>query len=109
MIEERNEEELFKLLDFEILEKKKSETGVGCVRFKISQKPFRIYNDIDAKVDGSIRIIIKNGGQKTGEGIYVMREDLWGNPEVICDPINMISDPFNVEFAPNKLWAIEKI
>lgn len=112
LVQERNESELFNQLAFELLEKSKSDTGSAIVKFKINQKTFNIYEDVVAVTDGSIKVLLNSDGRKVGEGIYVMREDLSDNPKVICDPINnqiKITESFNVEFVPNKLWAIEKI
>lgn len=50
-------------------------------------------------------IATKSGGTVNRKKYYGYKQ----LPEVICDPVLSIPEPFSVEFAPNRLWAIEKM
>ena len=112
LVEMLDESELMKYLDISFIEQSLSETGAGRVRLSISYKmPLLIYEDAEAVVDGSIKVLLKDGEKTVGEGLLVFPFEGAGGvfrTEVVCEPKETIPESFTVSFMPNALWAIEK-
>lgn len=110
LVEEQSAEKLFQYLDIKVIEKKVSETGAGIVKVQVKYaKPLIIYDDVQAVVDGSIKVILKDKNKAVAEGVFVLPDSMRYsyNTDVICKGSSTIPEDFDVSFRPNKLWAIE--
>ena len=112
LVEMLDECELMKYLDISVKKQSLSETGAGRVCLSISyKKPLLIYEDAEAVVDGSIKVLLKDGEKTVGEGLLVFPFEGAGGvswTDVVCEPKETIPESFTVSFMPNVLWAIEK-
>lgn len=112
LVEERPGEELMSYLSFRVLNKRISETGVARIKVGVKQaRQLLIYGEEKARVDGSIKVLIKSPeGETVAEGMFVLPNSMLSEytTEVICHNRTRIPRDYTVEFAPNNLWGIEE-
>lgn len=90
-------------------------TKTGAVKLKISfgtTPGLRVYNEKPAFVDGSVLVQIKDGDKIVGTTMCCLPfkgTTKFGSGECICTQTTNPNGQYQVDFAPNKLWAMERI
>ena len=75
----------------------------------LDAKTFKIYDDVDAVVDGTIKVSVVNRENIVGSSVFCLLGSSGSyNLDIICRNVSEIKGDFDVRFEPGKLWAVEK-
>lgn len=115
LIEDRNDKDYLKYVDIVVEEREFSVTGNAIITIVIKpNKPFTIFDDVPAVVDGSIKVCLTSNGKIVGTGYYVFpfygsgtRSSSYSE-KIVCSGDN-IPDFFDVRIEANHLWGLEKL
>ena len=114
LTEERPQRELLLALSPQLVSIRSEETGSKRITIRLTPKTdFRIYENVSAVIDGSIRVVVQSRktNSKLGETIICLGKDGAARGETIETFISGISEDEElcmVCFEENNLWLIEK-
>ena len=111
LMEEQPAENLMKALTIDIISESTSVTGAVTVKLQGRQnKSVTIYGDVDAVVDGYIRVLVKADGRTVAQGNYVLPFEGAANfrADVICIGKSPVPTNHIIQIEPGCLWAVEK-
>ena len=114
LVQEDTNGDLFSRLIFTNVKLKKSDTGTCTVTASVSMdihNPIKIFDDVDAVIDGSINAEIYDGDELIGTAPIVLPKDgIQGVVKVtgMCLFCGVFGKKYTVKFTNRKLWAIEK-
>jgi hypothetical protein len=89
-------------------------TITGAVRIKVEFQPasgLYIYENVPAVVDGSIKVVLSNGGKVVGSAICVIQytgASAKHTVDCICTNVSVRAEKYDISFTPYHLWAVEK-
>ena len=115
LVQELPQDQLMGLLSCQVTDKKISETGAIRLKVKVEQvQPLWIFEDVKARVDGSIQVLVYDGKENNrtcakGMICLPLEGSVPFKREVICKgdaPVSSL-DQCRIEFKENKLWGME--
>ena len=112
LVQTQNESELLKMLNPKVVGIENSITGAIKLEIEFDATPnLRIFDNVPAVIDGSIRVLLSIGEKPVGFAICTL--DYSGTSrkhtaKCICTNASMQSSNYDISFVPHHLWVVEK-
>ena len=111
-----DEDKLLSMLKPQVVSLQQSKTGAVALKIEIhAPSNFYIYENVEAAIDGSIAVFLKKDDKIVGTtfcvagfGGYSQNFKYPRKYDCICTNVSEKADTYEVSFAPNHLWAVEK-
>lgn len=110
LVSDENPEHLFEQLCPTVTSQSVTETGALKATISIQMAKTKIYDEVDAFIDGTIKGEILNNGKLVGEMIFCLNEkgSLYDDSiDGICTTLKEPNASYELVLKPNILWAIE--
>ena len=111
LVDQRDEGELLSLLHLYVKNCETTPTGAVKLQIGFHTTPnLVIFENTQAVVDGSIRVLLKQNGVVAGTATCALPykgAESQGHMECICRGLSQKAESFDIEFEPNHLWLVE--
>jgi len=111
LCEQLNQKELLEMMHPSVEEYQITETGAVKLKVKLHSTPnLIIFDEVNAVVDGSIKVLLKVNSKVVGSAICVLPfggMDGSATVNAICCEPEKNATTYTFDFVPNHLWAVE--